>query len=53
MLLLLSVSFKTTKAQAQAANIGDISELNGSAQIVRDKPYVANLDLLYKVMMKL
>jgi len=38
------VSFKTTKAQAQAADIGDISELNGSAQIVRDKPYVANLD---------
>ena len=44
MLLLLSVSFKTPKAQAQAANIGDISELNGSAQIVRDKPYVADLD---------
>ena len=35
--------FKTTKAQAQAADIGDISELNGSAQIVRDKPYDANL----------
>ena len=44
MLLLLSVSFKTTKAQAQAVNIGDISELNGSAQIVRDKPYIADLD---------
>ena len=44
MLLLLSVSFKTTKAQAQAVNIGDISELNGSAQIVRDKSYVADLD---------
>jgi len=43
MLLLLSVSFKTTKVQAQAADIGDISELNGSAQIVRDKPYDANL----------
>ena len=43
MLLLLSVSFKTTKVQAQAADIGDISELNGSAQIVRDKPYNANL----------
>jgi len=37
------VSFKTTKVQAQAADIGDISELNGSAQIVRDKPYDANL----------
>ena len=37
------MSFKTTKVQAQAADIGDISELNGSAQIVRDKPYDANL----------
>tara|TARA_R110000737_G_scaffold21835_1_gene40365 strand:+ start:1097 stop:2161 length:1065 start_codon:yes stop_codon:yes gene_type:complete len=37
------VLFKTTKVQAQAADIGDISELNGSAQIVRDKPYDANL----------
>ena len=43
MLLLLFVSFKTTKVQAQAVDIGDISELNGSAQIVRDKPYDANL----------
>jgi hypothetical protein len=39
----LCVSFKTTKVQAQAVNIGDVSELNGSAQIVRDKPYNANL----------
>ena len=37
------MSFKTTKVQAQAVNIGDVSELNGSAQIVRDKPYNANL----------
>lgn len=37
------MSFKTTKAQAQAADIGDISELNGTAQIVRDKPYDADL----------
>jgi hypothetical protein len=44
LLLLLFVSFKTTKVQAQAADIGDISELNGSAQIVRDKPYEANLE---------
>ena len=41
--MVLCASFKTTKAQAQAADIGDISELNGSAQIVRDKPYDANL----------
>jgi len=38
------VSFKTTKVQASVADIGDISELNGSAQILRDKPYDANLE---------
>jgi hypothetical protein len=37
------VLFKTTKVQAQAVNIGDISELNGTAQIVRDKAYNADL----------
>ncbi len=37
------MSFKTTKVQAQAVDIGDISELNGTAQIFRDKPYDANL----------
>tara|TARA_R110002020_G_scaffold55634_3_gene154179 strand:+ start:1586 stop:2653 length:1068 start_codon:yes stop_codon:yes gene_type:complete len=37
------VSFKTIKAQALPADIGGISELNGSAQIVRDKAYDANL----------
>ena len=37
------MSFKTTKVQAQAVDIGDISELNGTAQILRDKPYDANL----------
>ena len=42
-LVLLFVLSKTTKVQAQAADIGDISELNGSAQIVRDKLYDANL----------
>ena len=34
---------KTIKVQAQAVDIGDISELNGSAQIIRDKTYNANL----------
>ena len=43
-LLLLFVLFKTTKVQAQAADIGGISELNGSAQIVRDKPFIAEVD---------
>jgi len=42
--VVLFASFKTTKVQAQAVDIGDISELNGSAQIVRDKPYEANLN---------
>ena len=41
--MVLFVLFKTTKVQAQVVDIGDISELNGSAQIVRDKPYEANL----------
>jgi len=39
--MVLFASFKTTKVQAQAVDIGNISELNGSAQIVRDKPYQA------------
>ena len=46
-LLVIAVLFallKTTKVQAQAVNIGDISELNGNAQILRDKPYIANLE---------
>jgi len=42
-IVVLCALFKTTKVQAQAVDIGDISELNGSAQIVRDKPYEANL----------
>jgi len=41
--VVLFASFKTTKVQAQAVDIGDISELNGAAQIVRDKPYEADL----------
>ena len=41
--MVLFASFKTTKVQAQAVDIGDISELNGTAQIVRDKPYQADL----------
>ena len=44
LLLLLFASFKTTKVQAQAVDIGDISELNGTAEIVRDKSYVADVD---------
>ena len=44
LILLVSVLFKTTKVQAQVVeNIGDISELNGNAQVVRDKPLDATL----------
>ena len=42
-LVLLFALSKTTKVQAQVADIGDISELNGSAQIVREKPLQAKL----------
>jgi len=38
------VLFKTTKVQAQAVDIGGISELNGSAQIVREEPLDATLE---------
>tara|TARA_R100000005_G_C4967009_1_gene181431 strand:+ start:29 stop:1219 length:1191 start_codon:yes stop_codon:yes gene_type:complete len=42
-IVVLCALFKTTKVQAQAVDIGDISELNGNAQIVRDKSYEADL----------
>ena len=35
------MSFRTMAEQPQAVDIGNVSELNGSAQIVRDKPYQA------------
>ena len=41
--MVLCALFKTTKVQAQVVDIGDISELNGNAQIVRDKSYDADL----------
>ena len=43
-LMVISVSTKTIKAQQPVAlDIGDISELNGNAEIVRDKSYDAKL----------
>lgn len=39
----MCVLSKTIKAQAQAVDIGSISELSGNAQIVRDKPYGAEM----------
>ena len=40
-LAVLFASFKATAEQAQAVDVGNISELTGSAQVVRDKPYKA------------
>ena len=40
----LCASFKMTAAQAPVASIGDISELTGTAEVIRDEPYGAVLD---------
>jgi hypothetical protein len=40
----LFVLFKMTVVQAQAANIGNITELNGAGRVVRDDTYQASLD---------
>ena len=44
LLIVIFVLLKTTKVQAQAVNIGDISELSGSASVVRDQPYDATVN---------
>ena len=42
--MVLCVSFKTTKAQAQAVEIGGVSEVSGYAQIKREEaPFAADL----------
>lgn len=41
--MVLCALFKTTRVQAQAVDVGNISELSGSARVVRDKPYNAEL----------
>ena len=38
------MSFKTIKVQAQAVNIGGISELAGNARVLRDQPYDVSLE---------
>ena len=43
--MVLFASFKMMAEQAPVANIGDISELNGSAQILRNEPINASLQL--------
>ena len=40
----LFASFKMTAEQQSVASIGDISELKGTAEIIRDQPYGAELD---------
>ena len=42
--MVLFVSSKTIKAQQQVVNIGDVSELSGEAQVLRDQPYDAAVD---------
>jgi len=42
--MVLFVSFKMTKVQAQVANIGNITELNGAGRVVRDNTYQASLN---------
>ena len=42
--MVLCVSYKTTAAQAPVVNIGDVSELTGTAEVIRDQPYGAELD---------
>ena len=38
------MSFRVTAVPVPLASIGNISELNGNAQVVRDKPYGAEID---------
>lgn len=42
--MVLFASSKMMAAQAPAASIGDISELTGTAEVIRDQPYGAELD---------
>jgi len=44
LLILIFASSKTIKGQQLAAEIGDVTELNGQVQIFRDEPYIAELD---------
>ena len=44
LLILIFASSKTIKGQQLAAEIGDVTELNGQVQILRDESYTAELD---------
>ena len=43
--MVLSVSFRMMGEQQSVANIGNITELNGTGRVVRDKTYEASLEL--------
>jgi hypothetical protein len=43
-LTVLFVSFRTMAEQPPAVDVGNISELSGSARVLREKPYNAELD---------
>lgn len=43
-MVVLFVSFKTTQAQPQPADIGGVTELKGQARVFRDQPYEASID---------
>ncbi len=43
-IMVLFASFKTTRVQAQAVDVGNISELTGAARVIREKPYNAELE---------
>ena len=42
--MVLCASYKTMAAQAPVVSIGDISELTGTAEVIRDQPYGAALN---------
>ena len=42
--MVLFAATKTIKAQAQVVDIGAVSELNGSAKVIRDDEYAPQVD---------
>ena len=43
-IMALFVLFKTTQVQAQAVEVGAISDVKGAARVLRDTPYTASLN---------
>jgi hypothetical protein len=44
LLIVIFVSSKTTAEQQPPVDIGDVTELKGQVQVIRDEPYTAKLD---------